>query len=96
MKALAKTQRPVVNAKAHKRLRKSVKAKCAQIGVPATTTYRGKTVTKTVTKPQWITDQNPLGVGEVTRTTTLLGNCVRNEIQSMKSTGRALFGKHAC
>lgn len=94
MKALAKTQRPVVNAKAHKRLRKSVKAKCAQIGIPTTTTYgAGKSITKLVSKLQWVTAENPTGTRSVTRTTRILGNCVRNEIQSLKSIGGDLFIK---
>lgn len=89
-------KRPVVNAKEHKRLRRSVREKCAQIGIPEVSNYREiKHGMRTFYRTSAITQTNPMGAVQVQMVQRVLGNCVRNEIKSMKSHGRGLFPKAA-
>ena len=84
------SQSRIVNAKALKRMRRSVRQKCQQIGIPLDTIYSERQHSPKMVRVPF-SALNQTGYKTVTPVQRILGNCFRNETKSMKAIGGQLF-----
>lgn len=84
----------IINAKAFKRMRRSLREKCQMIGIPLESEYRTiEHNAKMVRAP--MSNLHPSGYMSLVPVQRVLANCFRNEAKSMKAIGRSLFGASA-